>query len=183
MERLQGGYEKVIELVGAVQDHLVLNNKRSDQMAELLKVVGKGVQDVPNAMSRQADTLASLVNQIAVSNRQNRTIVDTLSDLPRTAQGQKEAMDSIATQVQAASGVTEKLSDRLESIGDTVKLLGETLSEQIRTLKVVQQATRQHEAQLSASLDRQSRRFGVLIGVTLTMACASIATACISLFT
>jgi hypothetical protein len=183
LEQLQGGYDKVLDLVGSIQDHLALHNKRSDQVAELLMVLSKGIEDVPKATRQHADSLTGLTLQLEIENRHNRTIVDAISELPRSAEAQRRGMEAIATQVQASTAVTEKLSGRLDSVGQVVKLLGEALDEQVHTLKVVQQAARHQENQVVAILDHQSRRSAKLTASTIGLAAVLAIATAISLFT
>ncbi len=183
LEQLQNGYDKVLDLAESIQDHLALHNQRSDQVAELLMVLSKGIEDVPKATRQHAHTLASLAKQMEVENRQNREIVSAISELPRTAEAQKQGMDAIAVQVRASAAVTQKLSDRLDSVGQVVKLLGDALSEQVHTLRVVQQATRQQESQWVAVLDQHSRRSTMLTTSVLALAVILAVATGISLFT
>ncbi len=183
LEQLQTGYDKVLDLVGSIQDHLTLHNQRSDQVAELLMVLSKGIEDVPRATRQHADALGALARQMETDNRQNRSMIEAVSELPRAAHAQRQGMETIATQVQASAAVTQKLSDRLDSVGQVVKMLGDALSEQVRTLKVVQQATRHQESQMVAALDQQSRRSTLLITSTLALAAALALATGISLFT
>ena len=183
LEQLQTGYDKVLDLVGSIQDHLTLHNQRSDQVAELLMVLSKGIEDVPKATRQHADALGGLARQMETDNRQNRSMIEAVSELPRAAHAQRQGMETIATQVQASAAVTQKLSDRLDSVGQVVKMLGDALSEQVRTLKVVQQATRHQESQMVAALDQQSRRSTLLITSTLVLAAVLALATGISLFT
>lgn len=182
LEQLQDGYDKVLDLVGSIQDHLLLHNKRSDQVAELLTVLSKGIEDVPKATRQHADSLTGLTRQLEIENRHNRAIVDAISELPRSADAQRRGMEAIATQVQASTAVTEKLSGRLDSVGQVVKLLGDALDEQVHTLKVVQQAARHQENQVMAIMERQSRRSAKLIASTLGLAAVLAVATVISLF-
>ncbi len=183
LEQLQGGYDKVLDLVESIQDHLTLHNKRSDQVAELLMVLSKGIEDVPKATRQHADSLTGLTRQLEVENRHNRAIVDAISELPHAAEAQRRGMEAIACQVQASSTVTEKLSGRLDSVGQVVKLLGEALDEQVHTLKVVQQAARHQENQVMAILESQSRRSAKLTASTIGLAAVLAVATVISLFT
>ena len=57
LEQLQSGYGKVLDLVSSIQDHLTLHNQRSDQVADLLMVLSKGIEDVPKATREHATSL------------------------------------------------------------------------------------------------------------------------------
>ena len=183
LQQLQSGYDRILDLVGSIQDHLALHNKRSDQVAELLMTLSKGVEDIPNATRQHAGTLQGLTRQMEAENGRNRAVVDAIRELPRTAEVQRQGMQTIADQVQASSAVTQKLTDRLDSIGQVVKMLGDALNEQVQTLKVVQQATRHQETQIVAVLDSQARRSTNLTMAMFVLAAILALATGISLFT
>ena len=183
LQQLQSGYDRILGLVESIQEHLALHNKRSDQVAELLMVLSKGVEDIPKATRQHASTLEGLTRQMEAENGRNRAVVDAVRELPRTAETQRQGMQTIAAQVQASSAVTQKLTDRLDSIGEVVKMLGDALNEQVQTLKVVQQATRHQETQMVTILDRQARRATTLTTAMFALAAILAVATGISLFT
>lgn len=182
LEQMQHGHDRVLGMVELIQEHLALQNKRSIQVTELLTELTRGAEEAPKATREQAEGLRLLAGQMEVANRNNQAIVGALADLPRAAAAQKQAMDTIAVQVRASSVTTERLSDRLESVGQVVSRLGESLKEQILTLRTIQQTAHQQEATLVAVLDRQTQRFTVLTIAVIALATISVAALTIRLF-
>ncbi len=173
IDRLQQGYDTVLELVESIQGHLSRQNQRNDQVTELLAEMTNGLREVPQAARQQAESVGQLASQMAISNRHSQTIISTLDDLPRSAAAQRQALDSIATQLGSSSCATEKLTERLDSIGGLVERLGDALQEQVRTLKAVQLATRHQESQIISIHQAQNRRFNILMAVVAVTAVAA----------
>lgn len=182
LERMQHGYDRVLGLVESIQEHLASQNAQGRQVRELLTELGRGLAEAPKATRQQAESMRAVAGQMEVANRHNQAIVGALADLPRAAAAQKLAMDAVAGQVQASSASTERLSDRLETVGQVVGRLGESLEEQIRTLRTIQQTAHEQESTLVSVLDRQTRRFTVLTVAVIALAAISVAAMSISLF-
>ena len=183
LEQLQSGYGKVLDLVSSIQDHLTLHNQRSDQVADLLMVLSKGIEDVPKATREHAASLENLTRQMKMDSRKHGELLGAISELPRGAEAQRQGMAAIAAQVQVSAEATDKLSNRLNSVGQVVQMLGEALEEQVQTLKLVQQSTRHQDRQLISVLDQQSRRANLLTAAVLALAGIMAIATGINLFT
>lgn len=171
--QMQLGYDKLLDLVDAIREQLDSQQQRSDKMTESVLDLAQGMSALPDAARNQTDRLAGLTGQLETSNRHIHSICEIMRDWPQTTLAQKQAMESIARQLESSTQATDRLTRGLESVSQTVKMLTEASSQQVETLQMIQASSRRQEHRLAHSLNTQARRFTALLALMLVFVLAS----------
>ncbi len=175
VQQLRHGYDKVLDLVESIQNHLDQQNKRSDRVVELLADLGQGMKEMPAAASRHTDTLKGLVNQIELANRHAQAMVSALGDWPNAAMAQRDALNAIALHLGSSSDTNTKLAEQLQAHNRTANMLAESSREQVATLKAMQESSHVCNNHLAHLIHTQTRRFTMLFVITLVLTLSAVA--------
>lgn len=168
--QIRTGYDKVLDLVDSIQRHLAKQNHCSADMAGSLTELAKGMSALPEAARNQTDRLRRLTDELEASNQQLEGVAGIIHDWPRAALAQKKALESIAIQLESSAAATDRLSERLDSLGQTVKMLTDASTQEVDCLRHLQYCAERQETRLSTLIENQTRRFTLLFACTTLMA-------------
>jgi predicted nucleic acid-binding Zn-ribbon protein len=182
IDQMQHGYQKVLGLVETIQGHLANQNDRSDKVVDSLTDLARSLKGMPTATNDQAQAMGKVADQMEISNSQTQAVLGVLSEWPDATMAQKEALDSISTQLQSSASATGELSLRLQALDTTVATLGQATHEQIRTLQQLQRSQQSQDTQLVSVLASQTRRFTMLFVLALVLSLVALVAAGLSLF-
>ena len=181
IEQMRAGYDEVISLVKSIQSHLAAQNDRSDQVVALLGEVAKGIREIPARTQQSAEALDRLASQMEATSRHTQIMAAAIGDMPKATMAQKEALNDIADQLAVSTQTTDQLTQRLDSLGQVVKMMNESSAQQVRTLQSVQSASEAQSEKTTDLLSTQTRRLTVFFALTIVLAIAAIIVGSISM--
>ncbi|HEY3245148.1 MAG TPA: hypothetical protein VGM03_17535 [Phycisphaerae bacterium] len=171
IQRLQEGYIQVAGLIDSLQKHMATQDARSAEISHSLSQLATSLGQLPELSRRQADSLASIGQQMHDSGERTRQIEDTL---PQLADSQRQMLTVMSERMDSARALDERMLTSLDGFSGAVTSLGAASSATTSTLQQMEASAQRREEQLSGLVQQQNRRFLMLFAVTTLLAAAAI---------
>lgn len=169
LQRLQEGYERVVELLSAIREHLDSDAEHSRQIDDSICQLSKTVGEWPASHERQRETLEEISKRIQDQCDQQQRLAAAVSEWPAAVGRQTETIDQVREEVRAGQ---ESQSEVASSVGSLKKGLG-VLADSARTSnRMFESLERKFDARDKAlvdALETQTRKLKTLVGATLAL--------------
>ncbi len=170
LQQLQEGYQRVTELIDAMQRHMAEQSDRTERIASSLDFLARSLSDLPAASRQQAQTLDAIASHLDVTNARTQQLAESISELPGATRAQSEALTGVSRQLEMANETHVQLNHALSSLGEAVSTLRRSGEAQADSLRLLQRDSQQREDRLVDLIGQQQRRFTWLFAVTFVFA-------------
>ncbi len=177
-----GGADEMKELVESVRADLTAQTQSVEAVRVTLERVAELLERVAGDSPQLAELLTGMAGQIDAGAAASKKAEESLSELPRIADAQRETMVSVARQLDLLHGSAERSAGALTEFKGSVTHLGEAGDATLAALSELRADLRGIEARCLGEYRRQAAKFA-LIGWTLAgIASAALILAAIGLF-
>jgi hypothetical protein len=181
LAKLQEGYERVTQVVEAVQKHLSEQGERTERIASALENLARTTSDLPNTTRQQVETLQAMAGHLETTNARTQQLNETMSELPKVARLQTETLSGIKRQLDMTNEQNLLTSQTMDKLGGAINSLGEFNSAQTQVLRDMGSSTVHQNELLTKLIAKQSRRFLMLFVVTVILASAAVTAAIVAI--
>ena len=182
LEKMQEGYGRVIELVDSIQKHQQQQDARAVEISSSLSTMAATLNAIDTTGKDQAEKLASIATELHVGNERSARWENALSEFPRVADAQREALSAVARQMEAVGQRDDQMSQSLESFQEAVTSLGDATTASGVAFSNLQMSTLENQERTTTLMKEQNKRFMMLFVVTLVLAGVAIAAGLIVLW-
>lgn len=159
LQQLQEGYQRVTELIDAMQKHMADQSDRTERIASSLDLLARALADLPIASRQQAQTLDVIASHLETTNLKTQQLAEKISELPGASRAQSEALSGMTRQLEVANETHVQLNHALSSLGEAVGTLRRAGDAQAESLRTLHQESRTREDRLAQMISEQHRRF------------------------
>jgi septal ring factor EnvC (AmiA/AmiB activator) len=170
LQQLQEGYQRVTDLIDAMQKHMGEQSERTERIASSLDHLARVLSDLPTASRQQAQTLEAIASHLEMTNSRTLQLAESIRELPGATKAQGEALNGVTRQLEMANETHVQLNHTLSSLGEAVGTLRRSGEAQADSLRVLQSEAREREGRLAELILQQQRRFTWLFVITLVFA-------------
>ncbi len=170
LQQLQEGYQRVVDLIDAMQTHMAAQSDRTERIASSLDLLARTLADLPAASRQQAQTLDAIASHLEMTTSRTQQLAESIRELPGATKAQSEALGGVTRQLEMANETHVQLNHALASLGEAVGTLRRSGEAQAESLRSLQQEGRDRESRLAQVIDQQQHRFAWLFGITLLFA-------------
>ncbi len=171
IEQLQNAYERIGQLMDAMQNHFGASDERARALGASVERVATSVERLADAQVSQGRFIAAIAQHTETSARHGATLIE----MPASLQAQADALRSLARHMAAAHEQGAHLVQSLQSFGRAVEGLSESGSRQTQTLERLHESGLDQVETLRDFLGKQGQRFTWLIATVLLVSVAAIA--------
>ena len=182
LEKLQEGYAQVIDLMSSIQEHQRSQDVRATEISNSLAQIASTLSSVESGESYRAETLTRIADELHAGNERAEHWEDVITEFPKMAETQREALISVARQMEAVGSRDSQLAQSLESFRDAVSSLGDATTASSVAVKNLQMSALESHDRTAALMKEQNKRFVMLFVVTLVLVAVSVTTAVIALW-
>ncbi|UCF32424.1 MAG: hypothetical protein JSV78_08805 [Phycisphaerales bacterium] len=182
LERLQDGYQKTVDVIETIQEHLKRQDDRSALMVQALTRLADDLSHLPESSHAQQQALSGIREQLEAESVRARRLDENLAQWPRIADAQREIIVSVRHELDNSRQSTDRLSNTLTGLRETMSALDENTNASSTLLRQMHADSSAREARLATLLDQQTRQFTWLSRVTITIAVLAVAMSLVSLF-
>ncbi len=161
------GLEEMKELIDSTRTHLAEQTQSVAAIRAALDRVTESLARIASDSPRQADLLEGMASRIDAGASAAKKAEESLSELPRIADAQRETMVSVARQLDLLHGSAERSAGALTEFRASVSHLGEAGDANLVALADLRADLRGLEARCLGEYRRQAAKL-TLIGWTLT---------------
>ncbi|MFQ5491787.1 MAG: hypothetical protein ACE5GE_13795, partial [Phycisphaerae bacterium] len=167
--------------VESIQTHLQAQDQRSEQIAKVLGTLAESTARLSEAAGSQSEQLGSIAGHLEVNNDRARRWEQTLFEIPKLADAQREALTAIGQELKTGHQADQRISDALQGFRQAVTGWSEASSANAQALNDLKQAAARRDEDLNQLIAVQSKRYVGLFVVTLVLAAAAIGVGLIAL--
>lgn len=174
LTRLEDGFGRVVNLCDSLNLHFTLQEERTAQIADSLKLVAGDMSKLATAVHDQGATLRSIAVHLETGNDRNEQMEKMFHHFSKMTEAQRQALAVVSQQVDSARETDERIGESLELFHQAFTTLGEACTESttlLRQLRIEQAAS---DLRLSHVIEKQNQRFVLLFAVTLMVALSGI---------
>jgi len=168
IDQLRDGYDRVLEVMDAIQAHFERQDHRAEQMSQSVERVASTLERLAETQSVQRDALASISTQVDAARKHASTLSATLMEMPASMHAQAEMVRAIAKRLEVSQETDVQLVGSLERFGAAVDALRESTSAHVATLHRMQASDSDMKESLKGVIREQGKRFFaamVVVGV------------------
>jgi chromosome segregation ATPase len=181
LERLHDGYQRAVDVIETIQEHLKRQDERGAAMVQALTRLADDLSHLPESSQAQQLALSGIREQLEAESVRGRRLDENLAQWPRIADAQREMIVSVRHELDNSRKSTDHLDDTLKDLCKTMSALDETTGTSSTVLRQMHAESSVREERLAALLDRQTRQFTWLSRVTITIAVLAVATSLVAL--
>ncbi len=181
LAKLQEGYERVTQVVEAVQKHLCEQGERTERICTALEHLARSLDHIPDSSRRQVETLQAIAGHLETTNNRTQKMAESIEEFPRVARLQSETLSGIKHQLDLTGEQNLLTSQTMDRLGTAITSLGDFNTAQTQVLRDMNSSAAQHSELLTKLIARQSRRFLMLFIVTVVLAGAAVAAAVVAI--
>jgi len=175
LARLEDGFEKVVNLCDSLNVHFTLQEERSAQIADSLGRVAADMSSLARAVGGQSETLQAIVGHLESGNDRAVRLEELCSHFAKLTEAQRQSLAVVSQQVESSRRTDEEIAQSLHTFQESICALGQSCTESTDTLRQMRSEAASRDDRLAATMDRASRRFLLLFGITLAVAVAGVA--------
>jgi chromosome segregation ATPase len=181
ISRLEEGFNKLANLVDAIDQHLQKQADRSDQLIAQTRRLADTVAQTSGISKQQAEAVEEMANQYRTQTRQMQQVAEAVEALPRAIKHQSEQLGQIHGQLEAQLEAELSAAQGIQKLAGASDVVRNLADEQRRQFQMMQESSQSASMQLAEALDQQNRRFSWLIGFLIGTALLSVAASATSI--
>jgi chromosome segregation ATPase len=174
IERLQDGYDKVVELIDSIQKHQQQQEARAVEISSSLAQVAQALETIESTDERQGETLGRIADELRSANERAAEWGQAVSRLPPIVESQRESLEGLNRHMEALGQRDEHLTESLGSFREVVSSLSDATTASSVAIKSLQMSTIEGDERIAALMREQNKRFNMLFGVTLALVVIAI---------
>lgn len=175
LERLRDDYGRVLNLLDSLQTHFERQDRRSEQMNDVLARIAGAMDDFAAAQRVQGESIASIAGAVDAARQTAKSLSGALGQMPASMAAQAEAVRAIARQMESAHATEAQMVESLQRFGVAVDTLRESGAAQVGALQRMRQRDDEHQEALKGFIKDQNRRMLFVLTAAVLSAAAAVA--------
>lgn len=177
LQQLQEGYQRITDLIDAMQRHMADQGARTDRIATSLDQLARALSDLPAIAREQTHTLDAIASHLEMTNARTQHLAECIRDLPAALKSQSEATAGVSRQLELGNESRVHLNNTMQTLGRAVDSLQASGRAQADLLRQCQLDGAEREGRLAEIVARQQRRFTFLaVAMIVALFCVAVVT-------
>ena len=181
-----GGIEEqhpqLAESVERLERHLASQAEHTERIAGSLDRLGAGVVDLPEAARQQSELLSAIHQEASAQLACAKRIEESISQLPQTADAQRETMVSIGRQLDLSKEASDRVAAIIAEHHEVLGKLAEATTATTKALQEMRWDVSARDAQFSTLLTQHTKRFTLFAWSAIGLAVVAAIIGLLALF-
>lgn len=178
LEKLQKGFEKLVEQLQGINEHLGRQASQHDDLMGQIKQLPQVLESFPGAVENQKRIIEQLFEQLKGAAVKNEQFMDAVGKIPNETAKQTDALVKIDQQLAAAANIDVQMSQSFNNFNETLERLNQTSLGQTDGILQMSKTFAASDRYLKYIISKHSRRF-----MWIFIAAISVCTVCILILT
>lgn len=174
LEKLQSGFEKLVEQLEGINEHLNRQASQHEDLMGRLERLPQMLESFPEAVENQKRIIEELFEQIKSNAAKDEQFMDAVERIPNETVKQTDALVKIDQQLAAAANIDVQMSQSFNNFNETLERLNQTSIGQTDGILQMSKTFAASDRYLKYIISKQSKRF-----MWIFIATVSVCTACI----
>jgi chromosome segregation ATPase len=176
LERLQDGFDKLVEQLRGVNEHLDRQITQHKELMAGLEQLPQLLQRLPNTMENQRRLSEQLFEQLKANAGQNQQLISAVQKIPAETVRQTDTLVDINNRLAASADIDVQMVENFNKFNQTLKKLDQTTAGQTDSIMQMNKTFAISDRYLKYILAKQSKRFMWVFIVAVSVCMAAIIT-------
>lgn len=159
LEKLQVGFEKLIEQLQGINQHLDRQVTQNEDLMSRIEQLPKLLESFPDLVQNQKQITEGLVEQIQAAIAKDQQFVDTVEKIPMETAKQTDALVDIDHQLAAAADTDVQMVETFNKFNEALDKLNQRTVSQTDSIVQMNRTFATSDRYLKYILSKQNRRF------------------------
>lgn len=177
IEKLQRGYEELVDMMGHVRCHLAQQSERSERLINMLEGLPEALRSLPEATRNQTRTLETIQTSLSQQSSHNARLAEALNGLARTTSHHEQAMSAIGQQLDASHQRSEQILSSFTSLSGTLGKMSDANEASTGLLRRITEQESQAADQVKQLIMRNQKHMTTMSVVSWSLALVALTVA------
>ncbi len=174
LEKLQQGFDKLIEQLQGINEHLSRQASRHEDLMSRIEQLPQLIESFPAMVENQKRITEQLLEQLKGAAAKNEQFIDAVEKIPVETAKQTDALVDIDHQLAAAADIDVQMAESFNNFNETLGKLNESTVSHTDGIIQMSKTFSASDRYLKYILSKQSKRF-----MWIFIAAISVCVACI----
>lgn len=159
VEKLQAGYERLLDLCQTIDDHLQSQQDQGQQAVNSLSQLTTSIQEVPNLLGQLSQRLDRIADQALKTSSSTERLSDAIDQLIPAQKSQNDLLSCVNRQLSESSQTNAQLAEVVVELKGAMHVLARSEQERGRVFEGLAQMIQQRDNDVSRLLKEHTRTF------------------------
>jgi DNA repair exonuclease SbcCD ATPase subunit len=159
LEKLQAGFEKLVEQLEGINNHLNRQAAHHEELMKRLEQLPKLLESFPAVVENQKQLTEQLLEQLKAATVTEQGFVETIEKIPTETAKQTDALTEINHQLAAAAAVDVQMTEGLNKFNETLGKLDRSTIEHSESVLQMSKTFAASDRYLKYILSSQHKSF------------------------
>jgi archaellum component FlaC len=178
LEKLQEGFDKLVEQLQGINEHLNRQATQHEDLMGRIKQLPQLLESFPSIVENQKRITEQLLEQLKATGAKNEQFIDAVEKIPNETAKQTDALVNIDHQLAAAADIDVQMAESFNKFKQTLGKLDESTIGQTDGIIQMSKTFAASDRYLKYIMSKQNKRF-----TWIFIAAISVCVACILILT
>jgi predicted ribosome quality control (RQC) complex YloA/Tae2 family protein len=174
LEKLQEGFDKLIERLQGINEHLEHQATQHEELMNRIQQLPKLMESFPALVENQKKITEQLFEQLKASSAKNEQFVDAVEQIPTQTAKQTDALINIDHQLAAAADIDVQMSQSLNNFNQALDKLKESTVKHTEGIEQMSKTFAASDRYLKYIISKQNQRFMWVFIAAISICSAAI---------
>ena len=173
LEKLQEGFNKLLEQLQGINEHLNQQVGQHDSLMSRIEQLPKFLESFPAMVKNQKQIAEQMLEQLKATAAKEQQFMDTVEKMPTETAKQTDALVDIDHQLAAAADADVQMVENFNKFNETLEKLNQSTASQTDGIMQMSKTFATSDRYLKYIISRQNKRF-MWIFVTSVSVCVLV---------
>jgi len=169
LEKLQEGFDKLIERLQGINDHLDKQATQHEELMGRIQQLPKILESFPGMLENQKKVTEQLMDDLKAASAKNEKFVDAVEQIPIETAKQTDALVNIDHQLAAAADIDVQMSQSLNNFNQTLDKLNTSTNKHTEGIEQMSKTFSASDRYLKYIISKQNQRFMWIFIATISV--------------
>ncbi len=173
--QMRDGYQRVVELMDALQEHFQQQDERTAHLGQSVERMVGILEQLTDTQRGEQEHIRAIAENVSAAGKHAAVMTESLSQMPKSLHLQAESMRTMIRQMEISQESDTQLMHSLQQLGQAVGNLSTSSVAQVQTLERLDAADREQKESLTLLVHEQARRFVIIIVIAAILGLGALA--------
>jgi len=159
LEKLQEGFNKLIEQLQGINEHLNHHVSQNEDLMTRIEQLPKLLESFPAVVENQKQLIEQLLEQLKATSAKEQQFVDVVGKIPAETAKQTDCLVDIDHQLAAAADADVQMTESFNKFNETLDKLNQSTVGQTDSIMQMSKTFSTSDRYLKYIISRQNKRF------------------------
>ena len=176
MEKLQEGFNKLIDQLEQINDHLSQQLTQHQELMGRVKQLPQLLESLPSAVENQKSLTTQLLDQLRTTAAKDQQFIEAVGKIPAETARQTDTLTLINHQLEAAADSDVQLAESFVKFKDTLERLNHNTASNTQGIVQMTKTFAASDRYLKYVVTKLNKRYAWVLAIAISVCGAAICT-------